>query len=193
MPINDSEPERHDSDSLGSEAHGGDRGRHHTCDSRRQATSEDDAGMSRRRFLQTCTAGAGLAVAAAGGYVAFQFLQPDASLDPPADFVLGRPEDIPTGRTFVAEAKLFIEREASRVRCICAVCTHLGCLVRWDEAMQRYRCPCHGSDFLPDGTNPTPPASKPLPFYRLSRDADGRLIAHRRQTLAPDGSEWLDL
>mgnify|MGYP002356127601 FL=1 len=143
--------------------------------------------------LPICTAGAGLAVAASSGYVAFQFLQPDASLDPPADVVLGRPEDIPTGRTFVAEAKLFIERESSRVRCLCAVCTHLGCLVRWDEAMQRYRCPCHGSDFLPDGTNPTPPASKPLPFYRLSRDADGRLIAHRRQTLPPDGSEWLHL
>ncbi|HOI55981.1 MAG TPA: Rieske 2Fe-2S domain-containing protein, partial [Phycisphaerae bacterium] len=73
------------------------------------------------------------------------------------------------------------------------VCTHLGCLVTWDEGIQRYRCPCHGSDFLPDGTNPTGPASKPLPFFRLSRDADGRVIAHRRQTLVCDGNEWLDL
>ncbi|NLX60297.1 MAG: Rieske 2Fe-2S domain-containing protein [Phycisphaerae bacterium] len=154
--------------------------------------SEGD-GMSRRGFLQACTAGAALTVVAAGGYVAFRFLQPDGSLDVPADFVLGRAQDIPQGRTFVAQAKLFVERQGARVRCISAVCTHLGCLVTWDEGIQRYRCPCHGSDFLPDGTNPTGPASKPLPFFRLSRDADGRVIAHRRQTLVCDGNEWLDL
>jgi cytochrome b6-f complex iron-sulfur subunit len=149
--------------------------------------------MSRRGFLQACTAGAALAAVAAGGYVAFRFLKPDGSLDVPADFVLGREQDIPQGRTFVAQAKLFIERQGARVRCISAVCTHLGCLVTWDEIAQRYRCPCHGSGFLPDGTNPTGPASKPLPFFRLSRDADGRLIAHRKQTLVCDGNEWLDL
>ncbi|MBN2582189.1 MAG: Rieske 2Fe-2S domain-containing protein [Planctomycetes bacterium] len=149
--------------------------------------------ITRRRFLQACTAGAGLAVAAAGGYVAYRFLKPDASLDSPADFVLGKPEDLSEGRIFVAEAKAFVERAGARVRCMSAVCTHLGCLVKWDEAMQRYRCPCHGSDFMPDGTNPTGPASKPLPFFRLSRDADGRVIAHRKQVLAADGAEWLDL
>ena len=28
-----------------------------------------------------------------------------------------------------------------------ATCTHLGCVVLWDEAAERFRCPCHGSGF----------------------------------------------
>jgi len=31
-----------------------------------------------------------------------------------------------------------------------AVCTHLGCVVPWSEANQKYMCPCHGSQY--DGT-----------------------------------------
>jgi cytochrome b6-f complex iron-sulfur subunit len=32
------------------------------------------------------------------------------------------------------------------------VCTHLGCLFKWNEANNRFECPCHGSKFEQDGT-----------------------------------------
>jgi len=32
------------------------------------------------------------------------------------------------------------------------VCTHLGCLFKWNEANFRFECPCHGSKFEADGT-----------------------------------------
>lgn len=41
-------------------------------------------------------------------------------------------------------------------------CSHLGCLVRWDESQELFLCPCHGAEFDKTGAVVAGPPPKPL-------------------------------
>lgn len=43
-----------------------------------------------------------------------------------------------------------------------AVCTHVRCIVHWNSFEKCWDCPCHGSQFLPDGSVLNGPAVRPL-------------------------------
>ncbi len=50
-----------------------------------------------------------------------------------------------------------------------AVCTHLGCIVHWNNAEQSWDCPCHGSRFDPHGKVIHGPANRDLAPVKASR------------------------
>lgn len=47
-----------------------------------------------------------------------------------------------------------------------AICSHLGCLVHWNAFERCWDCPCHGSQFAPDGEALNGPAFAPLQEYK---------------------------
>jgi cytochrome b6-f complex iron-sulfur subunit len=56
-------------------------------------------------------------------------------------------------------------------------CTHLGCAVPWNDAEDRFHCPCHSSQYdKRTAVVLRTPAPKPLQLFHISEDAAGQLI-----------------
>jgi glycine/D-amino acid oxidase-like deaminating enzyme/nitrite reductase/ring-hydroxylating ferredoxin subunit len=52
--------------------------------------------------------------------------------------------------------------DRGELRAVSARCTHLGCILSWNDAERSWDCPCHGSRFAPDGAVLEGPAVDPL-------------------------------
>ncbi|MEQ4204011.1 FAD-dependent oxidoreductase [Actinopolymorpha sp. B9G3] len=52
--------------------------------------------------------------------------------------------------------------ESGRTHAVSATCTHLGCIVAFNDAERAWECPCHGSRFAIDGAILQGPANTPL-------------------------------
>lgn len=60
--------------------------------------------------------------------------------------------------------------EDGTIHRVSAVCTHLACVVEWNDAERSWDCPCHGSRFAPTGAVIEGPATRDL--SRLDDDSD---------------------
>jgi glycine/D-amino acid oxidase-like deaminating enzyme/nitrite reductase/ring-hydroxylating ferredoxin subunit len=79
-------------------------------------------------------------------------------------------DDIPAGEAKVVSdhhGKTGVYRdETGNLHAVSLRCTHLGCLLRFNQAENSWDCPCHGSRFDVDGTVLEGPATRPLPQRR---------------------------
>ncbi|WP_030584816.1 FAD-dependent oxidoreductase [Streptomyces globisporus] len=75
-------------------------------------------------------------------------------------------DEIPPGTGAVVRVKgrrCAVHRsQDGTLRAVSARCTHLGCLVSFNEAETTWECPCHGSRFATDGAVLQGPATRPL-------------------------------
>ncbi len=121
------------------------------------------------------TVAAGCVILASSGGMAL-LPMPRLLPEPSKRFRLGRPDEFPPGteRVFPERNVLVVATEAG-VAAISLECTHLGCIVSKDDG--GFTCPCHGSRFGLDGSVVRGPAPKALPWFQVSRAANGTLVA----------------
>ena len=128
--------------------------------------------MSRRDFIGWVIRG-GLAATIVGMVApAMTYLWPVTRQGPAGGMKeVGKVEDIPVGgskKIILGGSAILIIRTAQGFKAFSAICTHLGCLVSWDENKQEIMCPCHAGLFDREGKVVSGPPPRPLPSYQVN-------------------------
>jgi cytochrome b6-f complex iron-sulfur subunit len=96
-------------------------------------------------------------------------------------FTLGKVGDLPPAGPVpknYPKAKIWFSNTEEGMKALYKVCTHLGCLYNWQDQEVRFICPCHGSQFEPDGDFILGPAPRDLDqFIVILETPDGQVVA----------------
>ncbi|HXR39767.1 MAG TPA: ubiquinol-cytochrome c reductase iron-sulfur subunit [Terracidiphilus sp.] len=139
------------------------------------ASHEQTARQIPRRSFLAWLSGAGIVGSlVAGVFSTFVFMKPRVTYGQPNRFLIGRPEEFPSGaRVAIDTKRVCIVREGNKVAAISTTCTHLGCIVA--PSQTGFQCPCHGSQFDVDGNVTGGPAPKALAWFQVSLTPSGEL------------------
>ena len=110
-----------------------------------------------------------------------------------ADYTPADPPDLnPTGKFYIVKVDQPVETAAGVVaqqgiQAIYQVCTHLGCLIPFQAAENRFICPCHGSTFERNSDYVRGPAARNLDQFVIEVAQDGTITVDtgQRRTGAP--------
>ncbi len=79
-----------------------------------------------------------------------------------------------------ARTLVYVKRvKEDKIIAISAGCTHLGCIVTWDEDQKIFKCPCHDGRFDADGKVISGPPPAPLKRH-LAKIEDGVVFLSTR-------------
>ena len=107
-----------------------------------------------------------------------RFFFPRTIFEPRTVFRVGTPSDFGIGvdTRFHKSNRIWVVRTPDRMFVIFASCTHLGCTPDWKQGEGKFKCPCHGSGYDPEGRNYEGPAPRPMDRARLELDPEGRIL-----------------
>jgi cytochrome b6-f complex iron-sulfur subunit len=138
------------------------------------ADEKPPAVKMRRRIIWTCVWG----FVAANFLMFLRFFFPRALFEPNRIFRVGYPSDYNLGvdERFKQQYRIWVVREPTRLYVIFARCTHLGCTPDWKLSENKFKCPCHGSGYTPDGVNFEGPAPRPMDRAHVELDPTGQIV-----------------
>ena len=80
-------------------------------------------------------------------------------------------------------------RGRGRVAALGSIWTHLGCIPNWLPNDRKFKCPCHGSGYKPNGINFEGPTPRPLERFRISV-ADGLVLVDKSKKYQYELGQW---
>jgi cytochrome b6-f complex iron-sulfur subunit len=138
---------------------------------------EPPPNSSRRGFLEWMIAAFSAITALAMVVPGLLYLWPAAQGGKAEDVEVKGGEDLKPGQNLTVQVRgkaVIVRRDAGGFAAYSAVCTHLGCLVKWNSDKQQFQCPCHAAVFNAQGQVVSGPAPAPLPQYKV-KEVSGKL------------------
>jgi cytochrome b6-f complex iron-sulfur subunit len=133
----------------------------------------------RRNFLMIMLGGVGALLAAAAGWPVLRFLMPADKAGDAGRIAIDKGLVTPgSAHLFQYQGRpaVVLQPSPGQFVALSAVCTHLGCVVQWQEAEELFLCPCHGGRFSGDGTVISGPPPKPLESLPVALEGDQILV-----------------
>ena len=132
--------------------------------------------LSRRGFIKYALLGFS-ALAAVGGVltpiIAYLWPPKKAASQAGERVAVADSTELPIGKGEVYSVNnqpVIVIHTADGYKALSATCTHLGCIVSWNEQRQVIACPCHEAYFNTNGAVISGPPPAPLPTYRVQED-----------------------
>ena len=119
--------------------------------------------VKRRDFMGKVLVGCGAVLGGEIGYSGIKLMatKPAAEKTPVQISLSQLPEGSRTTVLYGGN-KIEVVRTEKGIRAMSMVCTHLGCLVIWEEGKKTYHCPCHDAYFADNGDVISGPPTQPL-------------------------------
>ena len=132
--------------------------------------------LSRRGFIKYAVLGFS-ALATVGGVltpiIAYLWPPKKAASQAGERVAVADSTELPIGKGEVYSVNnqpVIVIHTADGYKALSATCTHLGCIVSWNEQRQVIACPCHEAYFNTNGAVISGPPPAPLPTYRVQED-----------------------
>ncbi len=139
---------------------------------RRKAPLPPKHVAGRRDFLCLFIRGGIFATLAGMLFPALTYLWPVTKSGPSSSLKeVGSMDELPVWgakKIVVDGSVLLLIRTPDEVRAYSAICTHLGCIVGWNEQNREIVCPCHAGRFNTKGEVISGPPPRPLPSYEVT-------------------------
>jgi Rieske Fe-S protein len=70
----------------------------------------------------------------------------------------------------IQKKPVFVVHLEDEFKVFSGICTHLGCIVKWEENKNRFYCPCHKGIFDKTGKVTGGPPPRPLDEFTVEMD-----------------------
>lgn len=134
---------------------------------------------SRRKFLVISLGAVGASLAGIAAYPLFRYLSPQPTGGEKGRVTIHRAR-VGAGQAhffqFRGHPAVLLERTPGVFAAFSAICTHLGCIIRWLPEKGEFLCPCHAGRFASDGKVLAGPPPRPLQVIPVAVAGDNLLV-----------------